>query len=489
MRPRLLEVLLRYGARPNATDKRGATSLLLLALNAPPGAPSAPLQRTVEVLCAHGARWETALRYQSELAEAAEVEGNHSAGHATAEGVTLPHAAALAALKTLRASNPKWQRGESDAWSRAAPPTQATRWAMVLSGGMKLDWEDDSASLMCHLCASKFSFMKRRHHCRMCGVLCCHDCSSKKFPLAVVGAAKTKEAETKAQRACDGCFNRLSTDTYRFSGQLPAAIRGMDARPQASSSSIRGGAASASSGGGGSAAAAAAARASPGLPKRPRGGGGGGGKSPAKGGSSAAAAAAAARPAWRPALKAAEWKIRLTLFYEQHASGKVGDIPTILKKYAGHEPTMFGRVAGKYGVDLWMWEDEKGLYPHAVEVKGAGVDSGAQRSALLGGASGGSASAEELRKNPSRAGKRTMAALGEARNALVDRGERLTEMSASRVLRGAAQRRPAHPWLPPSVTAPASFSHLAFFLSYSLSSHLCSSHRRRYRRVARNECC
>jgi hypothetical protein len=136
------------------------------------------------------------------------------------------------------------------------------------------------------------------------------------------------------------------------------------------------------------------------------------------------------------------------MFYEQHAPAKVGDIPTILKKYAGHEPTMFGRVAGKYGVDLWLWEEEQGLYPHAVEVNGAGADSDAQRRALLGGASGGSAAADDLRTNPSRAGKKTMAALGEARNALVDRGERLNEMSALRALLHIGHP----PSLPPSLS-------------------------------------
>ena len=411
--PRLLEVLLRYGARPNARDKSGATCLTLLAINAPAGAPSPALQLAVDTLCAHGARWEVAIRFQSELVEIADASAatwsynaggsggapsssgdSPSAGHLTAEGVTISHAAALAATKDLR-DRANYSRGESDAWTRAAPPQQAQRWAMILSGGIAVDWADDTSSTSCVLCAIKFSFMKRRHHCRKCGVLCCHECSSKTFPLAV----KDSKDQSKLQRACDGCFNRLVTDTYRFSGQVPAAISGMDAKKSG------GGGGGGSGGGSASGGGASGGGGAPSIPARPK------------------AKTAPKRGRWHEPLRAQEWKTRLTMFYEQNCPNKLRDIPTILRKYKGQEPVMFTRVAEKYKVNLRMWEDENGWSPHAEEIKVPLADAAAQRRALLGG---GGAPADD----PSRAGKKTMAALGEARNALVDRGERINQMGA-----------------------------------------------------------
>jgi hypothetical protein len=32
----------------------------------------------------------------------------------------------------------------------------------------------------CILCSAGFSFFRRQHHCRLCNVLCCDDCSKKR---------------------------------------------------------------------------------------------------------------------------------------------------------------------------------------------------------------------------------------------------------------------------------------------------------------------
>jgi hypothetical protein len=42
--------------------------------------------------------------------------------------------------------------------------------------------------------------MERKHHCRVCGTVACKMCSAKKLPL---------DPGKKADRLCDGCFNRL----------------------------------------------------------------------------------------------------------------------------------------------------------------------------------------------------------------------------------------------------------------------------------------
>ncbi|MDP2439852.1 MAG: FYVE zinc finger domain-containing protein, partial [archaeon] len=44
-------------------------------------------------------------------------------------------------------------------------------------------WVPDSFSPVCLVCLTKFTFSRRRHHCRRCGTLICRACSSfKDFP-------------------------------------------------------------------------------------------------------------------------------------------------------------------------------------------------------------------------------------------------------------------------------------------------------------------
>jgi transcription elongation factor Elf1 len=56
------------------------------------------------------------------------------------------------------------------------------------------EWVSDDASKVCQLCGTGFSFLSRRHHCRFCGRLACHDCASEAIPL---GAER--------HRACLSC--------------------------------------------------------------------------------------------------------------------------------------------------------------------------------------------------------------------------------------------------------------------------------------------
>lgn len=46
-------------------------------------------------------------------------------------------------------------------------------------------WVPDSASEFCYDCQIKFTFTNRRHHCRSCGKLICHQCSSSRAKLEI----------------------------------------------------------------------------------------------------------------------------------------------------------------------------------------------------------------------------------------------------------------------------------------------------------------
>jgi len=38
-------------------------------------------------------------------------------------------------------------------------------------------WIDDRAVKLCPTCAKNFHVARRKHHCRLCGAIMCHDCT------------------------------------------------------------------------------------------------------------------------------------------------------------------------------------------------------------------------------------------------------------------------------------------------------------------------
>ncbi|XP_022089254.1 uncharacterized protein LOC110978509 [Acanthaster planci] len=60
-------------------------------------------------------------------------------------------------------------------------------------------WVPDSEALNCMNCQQKFTFRKRRHHCRACGKVFCAKCCSMRLKL--------KYMESKEARVCISCLN------------------------------------------------------------------------------------------------------------------------------------------------------------------------------------------------------------------------------------------------------------------------------------------
>ena len=54
------------------------------------------------------------------------------------------------------------------------------------------DWQPDAANPTCQICGIKFTFTRRRHHCRFCGRVVCDACSKNRC---------------NSHRICDTCFN------------------------------------------------------------------------------------------------------------------------------------------------------------------------------------------------------------------------------------------------------------------------------------------
>lgn len=63
-------------------------------------------------------------------------------------------------------------------------------------------WIPDSMTMFCMLCNQKFSFIKRRHHCRACGLVLCSTCCSLKSKLEYLG-----DAEARICIQCDILLN------------------------------------------------------------------------------------------------------------------------------------------------------------------------------------------------------------------------------------------------------------------------------------------
>eukprot|EP00466_Bigelowiella_natans_P000623 jgi/Bigna1/125969/aug1.1_g677 len=59
-------------------------------------------------------------------------------------------------------------------------------------------WVKDTAGATCQLCSSKFGFINRRHHCRVCGRLVCSKCSPHRRMLPNI-------SKSQKQRVCNEC--------------------------------------------------------------------------------------------------------------------------------------------------------------------------------------------------------------------------------------------------------------------------------------------
>lgn len=70
----------------------------------------------------------------------------------------------------------------------------------ILRGRLAPIWMEDSAALDCQICHAQFTFLKGRHHCRICGLLVCAACSGKRFMTST---------RSSAYRACDSCHSNL----------------------------------------------------------------------------------------------------------------------------------------------------------------------------------------------------------------------------------------------------------------------------------------
>lgn len=85
-------------------------------------------------------------------------------------------------------------------------------------------WIPDNETTFCMRCNMKFSFIKRRHHCRACGHVLCSACCSLKAKLEYMG-----DVEARVCTQCDILLNNLSNgSTFNADGEQDGAATGID---------------------------------------------------------------------------------------------------------------------------------------------------------------------------------------------------------------------------------------------------------------------
>jgi len=86
-------------------------------------------------------------------------------------------------------------------------------------------WQHDGDLKFCPLCFSRFTTIRRKHHCRRCGTLSCAKCSNHQFELPNIGK----------ERVCDDCYNELSgkkTKMFRLRERIKQNMDGEEEQPQ-----------------------------------------------------------------------------------------------------------------------------------------------------------------------------------------------------------------------------------------------------------------
>ncbi|CAB4385865.1 hypothetical protein RhiirA5_361397 [Rhizophagus irregularis] len=77
-------------------------------------------------------------------------------------------------------------------------------------------WIPDSKADRCMNCSEEFTIFRRKHHCRACGKVVCHACSTRNFVIP-----GTVERDDQLARACDSCFFTMFPDALRDEDLAP----------------------------------------------------------------------------------------------------------------------------------------------------------------------------------------------------------------------------------------------------------------------------
>eukprot|EP00808_Paulinella_micropora_P015371 g57235.t1 len=107
---------------------------------------------------------------------------------------------------------------------KSARRTSQAEPVMVEAAIGRRRWVKDTDAKKCMACYCKFSLLLRKHHCRLCGLVFCHACSSHVIKLKTSG---------RTGRACNACFERAKNGQLKIAGGYsvePSLTREEDTR-------------------------------------------------------------------------------------------------------------------------------------------------------------------------------------------------------------------------------------------------------------------
>ncbi|KAL1920100.1 uncharacterized protein VTP21DRAFT_1246 [Calcarisporiella thermophila] len=97
----------------------------------------------------------------------------------------------------------------------------------LLEAFNRAHWKPDSHSSCCTFCFRDFNFLRRRHHCRVCGEIFCGRCSSGIARLDVCSLPDTSGKSTYFGRVCINCHHNYSLAAHDWGryGWLMTAVQ------------------------------------------------------------------------------------------------------------------------------------------------------------------------------------------------------------------------------------------------------------------------
>jgi hypothetical protein len=87
----------------------------------------------------------------------------------------------------------------------------------LIKKGYDVGWIMDADVQSCLSCDSLFNVIKRKHHCRLCGIIVCNDCC--KTRIQVPGLV---EQEPQGSRVCKTCFEKRNSEISAASPYNPS---------------------------------------------------------------------------------------------------------------------------------------------------------------------------------------------------------------------------------------------------------------------------
>uniref|UniRef100_A0A8C8K845 FYVE-type domain-containing protein n=1 Tax=Oncorhynchus tshawytscha TaxID=74940 RepID=A0A8C8K845_ONCTS len=100
---------------------------------------------------------------------------------------------------------------------QAGPAGILSRERGTILGEVAPVWVPDAQALVCMMCEVRFTFTKRRHHCRACGKVFCSVCSGLKFRLT--------HLDGKEGRVCVSCHSTLVKREYHMTTLLYTEVK------------------------------------------------------------------------------------------------------------------------------------------------------------------------------------------------------------------------------------------------------------------------